>query len=319
MRALELQPFSEAHLEAAAELLAARHARHRAAEPLLPGDVDFRMEIAALWAKEGASGAVALRDGRAAGYVLGTRLSDDLWGPNAWIELAGHAVEQPEDVRDLYGFAAERWVEEGRTGHYVYVPAHEREVIDAWFRVGFGAQHAFGIRELRDEPAPKLPDVTVREAEERDIEAMVKIAPELTLHQMCSPVFSRTRVDYSDDELRAEIREDLANARVGNLVAELDGRVVGNFIVVPIEMSSAHAGLARPPGVSHLGFAATLPEARGWGAGLALTAAGFAWARQQGYEVMVTDWRVTNLLSSRFWPRRGFRETFLRLFRAIQP
>jgi hypothetical protein len=26
---------------------------------------------------------------------------------------------------------------------------------------------------------------------------------------------------------------------------------------------------------------------------------------------------VTNLLSSRFWPARGFRETFLRLYRHI--
>jgi hypothetical protein len=32
---------------------------------------------------------------------------------------------------------------------------------------------------------------------------------------------------------------------------------------------------------------------------------------------MVTDWRVTNLLSSRFWPARGFRTTFLRLYRHI--
>ena len=32
---------------------------------------------------------------------------------------------------------------------------------------------------------------------------------------------------------------------------------------------------------------------------------------------MGTDWRVTNLLASRFWPRRGFRTTFLRLYRHI--
>jgi ribosomal protein S18 acetylase RimI-like enzyme len=315
--ALELQSFSADHVDAAAELLAARHARHHAAEPLLPAEVDFQAEVGALWANEGASGAVALRDGRMVGYVLATRLSEDLWGPNAWIELAGHAVERPEDIRDLYGFAAARWVDEGRTGHYVYVPAGERELVDAWFRVGFGAQHAFGIRELHDEQAPELPDVTVREAEDRDVDAMIKVAPELNRHQAQSPVFSRTRFDYSDEELRTEFREDIANAEIGNLVAELDGRVVGNFLVVPIELSSAHAGLARPPGVAHLGFAATLPEARGWGAGLALTAASFAWAREQGYEVMVTDWRVTNLLSSRFWPRRGFRETFLRLYRSV--
>jgi hypothetical protein len=39
--------------------------------------------------------------------------------------------------------------------------------------------------------------------------------------------------------------------------------------------------------------------------------------RDEGYECMVTDWRVTNLLASRFWPRRGFRPMFLRLYRSI--
>jgi hypothetical protein len=53
------------------------------------------------------------------------------------------------------------------------------------------------------------------------------------------------------------------------------------------------------------------------GAGLALTQAAFAWSRRAGYETMVTDWRVTNLLSSRFWPARGFRLSFLRLYRSI--
>ena len=61
----------------------------------------------------------------------------------------------------------------------------------------------------------------------------------------------------------------------------------------------------------------TRPEARGSGAGVALTEACFAWARRRGYETMVSDWRVTNLLASRFWPRRGFRTSFLRLYRSI--
>jgi GNAT superfamily N-acetyltransferase len=56
---------------------------------------------------------------------------------------------------------------------------------------------------------------------------------------------------------------------------------------------------------------------RGSGAGVALMNASFAWARQEGYATIVTDWRETNLLSSRFWPKRGFRRSFLRLYRSI--
>ncbi len=315
MQAPEIVPFSEEHIGGAARLLGERHARSRAAEPALP-EVDYAAAVRELWEKEGVSGAVAIREGRVAGYLLGTRLADEVWGPNVWAELAGHAAESPEDVRDLYAFAAARWVDEGRTAHYALVPAGETALLDAWFRLGFGQQHALGLREVPDEPQPEVSGVEVREATPADVDEMVAIGPGLSEHQSLSPVFSTVRRE-SGEELRADILEDLANADAGNLLAVVDGRIVGTFVLVPVELSSRHSGLARPRRASLLGYALTLPEVRGLGAGLALTSASFAWARERGYDVMVTDWRVTNLLASRFWPRRGFRTTFLRLHRYI--
>ncbi|MBA3412154.1 MAG: GNAT family N-acetyltransferase, partial [Actinobacteria bacterium] len=55
----------------------------------------------------------------------------------------------------------------------------------------------------------------------------------------------------------------------------------------------------------------------GAGIGRALTAHVIAWAYEAGYPTMITDWRMTNMLASRFWPKRGFRTTFLRLYRSI--
>jgi GNAT superfamily N-acetyltransferase len=156
----------------------------------------------------------------------------------------------------------------------------------------------------------------VREATEEDIEALVEIGPFLSRHHTRSPVFS-SAPEQTADEVRTDVVDDFATDGVVNLVYEVDGRIVGNFFVCPIELSSANSGLARPPGAAFLGFAVVYPEARGTGAGVALTDASFAWARGQGYEVMATDWRETNLLASRFWPRRGFRTTFLRLHRWI--
>jgi GNAT superfamily N-acetyltransferase len=156
----------------------------------------------------------------------------------------------------------------------------------------------------------------VREATEDDIEALVEIGPLLSRHQHRSPVFSSVP-EQGPDEVRADVLDDFSTDGVANLVYELDGRIVGDFFVCPLELSSAHSGLARPRGAAFLGFAITDPEVRGSGAGVALTDASFAWARRHGYETMVTDWRVTNLLSSRFWPRRGFRTSFLRLHRWI--
>ena len=315
----EIHAFTDEFLDEAAALLAARHRRHRAAEPLLP--VTYEQPEAARTAIEDllgpgeADGVAATRDGRAVGYLLGIRKSDGLWGANAWVEAAGHAAERAEDVRDLYAAAAARWVEAGRKAHYAVVPAGDDDLVAAWFRLGFGQQHAYGIREL---PDIYWPD-GVRNAEERDIEALVALDPELSDHQRRSPVFSGVPSTTDNvDELRHEILDDIASPTIGSLVAERDGRVVGNLIVCPLELSKAtHYGLARPEHMPFIGFAVTDPKVRGTGVGLALTQAAFAWAREHGYHAIVTDWRVTNLLASRFWMSCGFRPTFLRLHRLI--
>ena len=317
MSRLEIRPLSDEFLDAAGELLAARHRAHRAAEPLLPvlyeDPAAARHEVEALLALEGASGTVALRDGEVAGYLLGTR-KDETWGANVWVEVAGHAVREPEDLRDLYAAAARVWVDEDeRPRHYVLVPAADRTLVEAWSRVGFGQQHAYGIQTVPEGSWPE----GVRLATEADVEALLDLDPLLSGHQEQAPVFARGLPKASRDELRADILSDLAKEEIGALVVERDGRIVCAFQIVPVELSGVHTGLARPPGAALLGWAATDPAVRGTGAGVALTEGAFAWARGRGHETMVTDWRVTNLLSSRFWPARGFRTTFLRLYRHI--
>jgi len=303
---VKIVPFAEEHVDAAADLLATRHAQHRSAEPLLPANVDFRTEIAALLA-EGATG--AFTDGA---YVLGKPGPAEHWGPNIRVDSAGHAARDAELLRDVWAQAAAAWFEQGVTEHYALVPATDSSLVDSWFRLEFGAQHAHGVMEVPEREWPR----GVREATEDDVEALVAIGPLLSRHQLRSPVFSR-HPEQTPDEVRVDVLDDFAHDRVVNLVSESEGRITGNFALSPVEMSDAHTGLARPPGAALLAWAVTDPEIQGSGVGLALTDASFAWARAHGYETMVVDWRVTNLLASRFWPRRGFRTSFLRVHRSI--
>jgi hypothetical protein len=260
--------FTEEHLDAAAELLAARHEAQRTVFPQLAADADYRGEIAALL-EQGATG--AFTDGA---YVLGRSDSPERWGPNIWVYPAGHAASDPELLRDVWAEAAAGWFEQGIRAHYVLVPATDPSLLDAWFRLGFGAQQAHGIIEIPEREWP----AGVREATEDDIESLVEIGPLLSRHQSQSPVFS-SAPEQRPDEVRAEVLDDFSAEGVANLVYETDGRIVGDFFVCPLELSSAHAGLARPPGASFIGFAITHPESRGTGAGVALTDASFAWAR----------------------------------------
>ena len=316
MSRLELRAFAEDQLDAAGVLLAARHRAHRAAEPLLserfedPGA--SRAEIASLWAKEHASGAVALRDGKLVGFLLGTRKDDQTWGANVWIEAAGYAAAEPEIVRDLYAIASQRWVDEGRTRHYAVVPALDDQT-DAWFRLSFGAQQAHGITAVEARAWP--PDT--RHADRDDLEALIALAPLVSDHHEVAPVFSGIAWDEEPDELYAVLAAEIANDQVGELVYERDGQIVAGFELAPAEQVSMHHGLAQPDRAACITWAASRPDVRGSGAGLALMEAALAWAHEQGYATMVTDWRETNLLSSRFWPARGFRRSFLRLYRSI--
>jgi ribosomal protein S18 acetylase RimI-like enzyme len=315
MPKLQIQPFADEHLDAAATLLAERHRAHRQAEPLLPDVFDFRPHVEGAWREEDASGWVAIEDGEAVGYLIGAPRAK-AWGEgNVWVGLAGHAVRDPELVRDLYAVAADAWVGRGRKRHYAIVPATDQALVDAWFRLSFGAQHAQGVREVPEADTGES-DFVVRRAVADDAEIAARLDLLLPDFQTRSPVFGGG-APPGLEELIADYAEDIDHADQGILLVEQNGQTVGLLTVADVSHSGMHAGLSRPESAAILGLATTLPEVRGSGAGLALTNACFAWAREHGYETIVVDWRETNLRSSRFWPNRGFRRTFLRLYRAI--
>lgn len=317
-----LRPLTADDLDAAGVALAARHAAQRGVWPALPARFEDPAVCAAwlrsVWAAEGVSGAVAVDGGRLTGFVLGGPKPEQPWGPNVWVESAGIAVEDPETARDLYGLAAQRWVDEGRTAHYVVVPAHDRALLDAFARLAFGQQHVHGIRGPLppDAVRPTPPGVTVRRARRDDVAALARLDLVLPQHQALSPVFSAGRLPTLE-EAAAEWEESVDDPAYTTFVAESDGAVVGSAIGCSLELSSLHTGPARPEGAGFLGFAAVLPQARGRGAGRALGEAVLAWSSEQGHPCVVTDWRMTNLQSSRAWPRLGFRPTFVRLHRLV--
>jgi ribosomal protein S18 acetylase RimI-like enzyme len=315
MAKLQIQPFADEHLEAAATLLAERHRTHRQAEPLLPDVFDFRPHVEEAWHEEGASGWIAFDDGEPVGYLIGAPRAKS-WGEgNVWVGLAGHAVREAEVVRDLYAIAAAAWVEQGVQHHYAIVPATNQALVDAWFRLSFGAQHAQGIREVPEADAGES-DFVVRRAGVEDAEIAARLDQLLPDFQARSPVFGGG-TPPGLEELIADYADEIDDRDRGVLLVERDGKTVGLLTLGDVSHSGMHVGLSRPERAAILGLATTLPEVRGSGAGLALTDACFAWAREHGYETIVVDWRETNLRASRFWPRRGFRRTFLRLYRAI--
>ncbi|QNN53122.1 GNAT family N-acetyltransferase [Nocardioides mesophilus] len=320
MRA-EIRELDESDLEAAGQLLAQRHRRHRERQPLLSPRFEdpetATEELRGVWASKDASGTVALAGGELVGYLLGVPKDSPVWGPNVWVEPAGQAVTgDPELMRDLYAAAATRWVEEGRTAQYVLVPATDPGLVAAWFRLGFGHQQTHAVRRPLDREPAVAPGVRLRLAVRDDIPVLARLDVALPEHQGLAPCFSSGETG-TVEEAAQEWEEDWENPDFTTYVAELDGTVVGSAVLCSISQSSGNTSLIRPDDCGYFAFAAVMPEARGRGVGRALGELGLSWAGREGYAVVATDWRQTNLLSSRAWPALGYEDTFWRLHRTV--
>jgi GNAT superfamily N-acetyltransferase len=294
--ALEIHPWSEDFRGEAARLLAARHARERAAEPLLPEVDDFAAHV------PDGDGAVATRGGDAVAYVIAS-----VGEERAEVGLGGVAASEPEAVRDLYAHLAGGWP----ARHQALVPVSESELVDAFFRLAHGLQFMLAVRET-EAAAPVDFGGSIRTSTPDDLAAVADFDRLLWTVMAASPSFSGRDVEAQDFEgewanLWSEPEFPL------HVVAERDGRVVGHALLY----DRPTGDLRVPERNVDLAHVATLPEVRGSGVGLALTAHVLSWAQEHGYRSMTTDWRAVNLVASRFWPKRGWRPTHYRLYRAV--
>ena len=288
-----IRPFSDEHIEAAAGLLAERHRRHLAAEPLLARDVDYRAQLA------GKEGVVALRNGEVRAYLLGKTTEDD-----ALVDFAGCAAAEPELLRDLYAVLAPTW---DRDRHRVYLPASDSQLIDVWFRLAFGLQFTLAVREPESGGGEG-----VRPGRSQDLDSVVAFGHAFTDHLRASPSFSG-RQPQTDEELRADWDGTWDDERFHHFVLERDDRVVGHTLLYRRETGD----LRVPVNSIDLALVVTLPEVRGTGAGTTLVSHALGWAHDRGFDAVTIDWRVVNLLADRFFRARGFRPTFIRLYRHV--
>ena len=91
----------------------------------------------------------------------------------------------------------------------------------------------------------------------------------------------------------------------------------GRFLAeAETEAALGHTVLFPDPVDTEALHLASTAVVRGRGIGVARTHA-LAYTAEQGYPRLRTNWRVTNLAASRFWPARGFQLTHIRLVRRL--
>jgi GNAT superfamily N-acetyltransferase len=329
--ALHIVPFTAAHLDGAAALLAERQRAERLLIHALPQQYE-QVDVARSLIEQTLSpadprlapaGVAALRDRRLAGYLLGTRL---LIAPGTFrslfyetrsvnIGLAGCAVdpaEGGETLRALYAALAPRWLADGCFAHYVEAPSADPRLVEAWFSLGFGQNQVHGLRDTGPVADARTPaGLEIHQAGAEDLGEIVPLVVALNKYHAQPPMF---QVYFSDTDADARLDHErlLADPINSHFLAYRDGRTVGLQVY-----TAPTPGLHTLDKSIYLRQGYSEAEARGGGVGSAMLGRGMAWAREQGYEHCSVSWLSNNLLGARFWQARGFRPIGYRLLRRV--
>lgn len=319
MRIIE---FKETYINDAASLLAKRHQNERKVNKDLPvkfEDIRYAKKALEALVKKHWIGVAAVKDDQLIGYMIGMIQTDKNRERHTWIEYAGVAIAQSENdelYNELYAVFANEMVNNGSFHHYVMVPSGDVNMLNAWFRLGFAYEQVHGIRDISEgvKPYRLFPDLQCRLAAKDDEEDIRALATVIMEHQAKSPVFApgflEERSDYQDGYI------DLIEDETATFwLAIHQNEVVGFQVYMPAEASDEN--MVIPDYCVSLVVGATVESARGMGVGSALLQNGLTHAKELGYTYCETDWRMTNLESSRFWSKNGFVPSVHRLVRHI--
>jgi len=249
------------------------------------------------------NGAAAHRGAVEVARVTG-RLGEGVFGHHAWIDWTLADGEDAAVLADLYALAADPWVRDGRMPHYVDVPADRDDVIETWFALCFGRQQVYAARATAGADTYEGP-VHVRIGGPDDVDIAEEHGDLIYRRHGGAPVWASGIYDTTRDEWIEYLGEEESTY----FVAQIGEHAVAHLLL--------YDDPETPRDETYLAIAATNPDARGSGAMLALTAAALRWANEHGYSTCATDWRSTNLESSRFWTNRGFQPTRYRLHRLV--
>jgi GNAT superfamily N-acetyltransferase len=319
---------TETEIDTAGELVAARHARERERFPILPSAYEDSARAAEL-----VRGTMSFCDGVAAlddqGDLVGFLTSvESVVGPTSPMAryapqrsalhlVQGHAVAAHVDpgriYATLFGELAAAALDRGIIDHVVHVPIAYPAIEAAWVALGFGRVNVVAVRDLAPIDRRIASDVQVRVATSDELDIVERLIDEEAVFHAGSPMFR----PYVRDETALAVRDQLAEALASGdhafLIARREDIDVGVISIEP----GLGSPLYVPDGAAYIAATAVLSNERGSGAGAALVAAAFDWARDHQYRAVCLHFSTANATSTSFWTGVGFTPVMAHLRRRL--
>ncbi|MFW6272398.1 MAG: hypothetical protein ACOC2U_01295, partial [bacterium] len=139
-------------------------------------------------------GIVAKENNKIVGYIVAKLKEFSLSGKFAWVPYEGLAVDKtnPKDIiRNMYKYAAERWVQKGYNKHSIYIPLGNPIYFEALMHLSFAIEQIYALLDLKDFPFQKFENnYVIRKITKEDASTLGKMSSIISKHQSKSPTFN---------------------------------------------------------------------------------------------------------------------------------
>ncbi len=299
MTLCKIESFEEKYVEDAAKLFAERYRAEREYLPLLPSRYTNYNAIVPFLSGQikKTPGVVALNNGKLTGYLIGQSLHFWRGRRSVFVPFWAHSVEgenRKEIYQQMYAYLSSEWVVNGYFTHMISVLAHDEEIIDTLFWLGFGMVAVDAMRDLRNIQGP-VADVEIQLATLDDLDVVVSLNHELARYLTGPPIF------MAMTEKRSKEYHEKWLSKPSHLLwlASCEGQVVSYMRICPLNEDS----VITDEKTAWIEGAYTKEHMRGKGIGTALLNQALKWAQSQNYRRCAVDFEGENVLASAFWLR----------------
>jgi GNAT superfamily N-acetyltransferase len=319
MKHIEFLPLGKSHITSMAQLLETRQLKELETHPYLETEKIQVSFITTLLEKtfteHNIVGMGAFLEDELVGYLFAQIKFDETRGKHAWVPLEGLALKQGESgelIRKLYAEVSKLWINYGCFTHYVLVPTGDHRFVDAFQRLSFGLEQVHGILDISSyQKGIHNESVSIRMGTNNDREVIGSMSDIILSYQNDSPVYAIALPETVID-IRKGYQGIANDEEVFLLLAEFNGQSAGFQAYWPI---GSH--LMVPDKTFELSVAGTVPTFIGNGVGTALMNEAVRLLEEKGVKYIITDWRISNLASSLFWPKCGFVPLYQRMQRTL--
>lgn len=298
---LNIRSFNEEHIEDAARLFADGYRTERECRPLLPPRFENINSISPLLSSlvRRSPGVVAISKNEIVGFLIGQLIPSWRGRRSTYVPEWAHSEAGKRRRRifqEMYAHLSSEWIANGCFTHLITVLAHDQEIIDSLFWLGFGMAAVDALRDLHSvrEAKPSI-DIEVRRADLEDLDLVTSLSVEYQRYMAGPPIY----MALPAIERREYHEKWLSNPSNALWLASYEEKVVSYLGVGSFSEDAAY--IISDEKTASIAGAYTKEQLRGRGIGTTLLNQSLNWARSKGYERCAVDFEPENVLGSSFW------------------